>query len=96
MNKSASKRKKMDDKQPIENKYKYTIPKGTIFFRVETYAFQNPPYLFYAYFSGDFKEEFMANKTAWYSRCSSDKTQRIDVQFMRLTGIELLEISGCD
>jgi len=80
----------------VDSRLTYVVPRGTVVFRVETYSVVRPPYLFYAYFGGNLKQQFMAHKRAWVSRCanSNDPGKQVRVVFMRLTrDVELLEMS---
>lgn len=87
--------KKINNKVNVtEPLVRYVLPAGSIIFRVERFSSIDPPYLFYAYFSGNFKEAYVKNKRAWVSRCASDVDTRTRVRFMRTTrDIELMDMS---
>ena len=73
---------------------KYVLPRGTIIFRVENFSMHSPPYLFYAYFTGNFRESYMINKQAWASRCATNINEQTRVRFMRtIRDIELMDMS---
>jgi hypothetical protein len=76
----------------IDSSLTYIVPRGTVVFRVETYSYANPPYLFYAYFAGNLKQQFRQYKRTWASRLNGNPQTR--VVFMRTTrDLELLEMS---
>lgn len=83
--------KKVDVTEPL---IRYVLPKGSIIFRVERFSAIDPPYLFYAYFSGNFREAYIKNKRAWVSRCAGDVDAQTRVRFMRtVRDIELMDMS---